>query len=67
MTSIINQLRQAIESCGLSDCQLAESSGVSQPTITRFRNRSMGISFENAAKIAAALGLELRPVRKGRA
>jgi plasmid maintenance system antidote protein VapI len=64
---IAEQLRQAILRAGISRYALSKLSGVSQGVISRFVNRNRGLTMETGAKLAAALGLELRPVsRKAR-
>jgi plasmid maintenance system antidote protein VapI len=60
-------LRQAILAAGISRYRLAKVSGVSEGVISHFVNRNRGLTMETGAKLAAALGLELRPVsRKAR-
>jgi hypothetical protein len=52
----IGDLRIAVRSSKLSDRELAKRSGVSQPVISRFRNGTRGISFENGARLGVELG-----------
>ena len=60
---IAEQLRKAIQECGLSARKLEEETVVPHPTITRFlAGADMRIS--RAAKIAAFLGLELGTPKK---
>jgi len=61
--NIEDQLRRAILASGMSRYALAKQSGVSQGVISHFMNRNRGLTMETAAKLAAVLGLELRPVR----
>jgi len=57
---IDDALRRAIRNCGVSASELERQTGVPQPTITRFlAGADMRIS--KAAKIAAYLGLSLKP------
>ncbi len=63
--SIIEQLKDAIENSGLSHYALSCASGIRQSTLSRFMSGERGLSFESAARLADALGLELRP-RKSR-
>ena len=44
---------------------LAHLAGIEQAALCRFVNRRRSLSLGSAAKLAAALGLELRAVRKG--
>lgn len=67
--NIEDRLRQVILTAGISRYQLAKLSGVSQAALSLFVNRKRTITLESAAKVAAVLGLELRPkasARKGR-
>ena len=57
---IADQLRKAIADSGHSANHIAKETGVDQTLISRFlRGKDMGIV--RAAKIAAFLGLELKP------
>jgi plasmid maintenance system antidote protein VapI len=55
-------LRAAIESDPRTVRQLAADAGVSEPSLHHYRHGARGITWETAAKLIAALGLELRPV-----
>lgn len=57
---LADTLRQAIRDSGQSANELAETTGVPQPTITRFLAGS-DMRLSTAQKIAEYLGLELRP------
>ena len=60
-------LRQALLDSGLSIYRLSKETGVSQPQLCRFVNGRRGITLETAARLAAALDLELcQKRRKGR-
>lgn len=65
--NIEGQLREAILQGGMSRYALSKLSGVSQGVISHFVNRNRSVTMETAAKLAAVLGLELRPVRKRKA
>ena len=65
-TNLEQQLRSAVKDSGLTIYRLAKDSGVSQPVLSRFLNGKRGITLATAAKLANALGLELRPKKKGR-
>jgi plasmid maintenance system antidote protein VapI len=56
-------LRSAIIKCGISATQLANETGVPQPTITRFLNGA-DMKLSTAQTLAAYLGLELRPRKR---
>lgn len=59
---LADTLRQAIRDSGQSANELAETTGVPQPTITRFL-AGADMRLSTAQKLAAYLGLELRPKR----
>lgn len=63
-TDIQETLRQAILAAGISRYRLAKVSGVSEGVISHFVNRNRGLTMETGAKLAAALGLELRPASR---
>lgn len=65
---LLNELREAIESAGVSRYRISIESGVSQSHLSRFMSGESGCSVENAEKIAEALGLEivLRPKQRKR-
>lgn len=59
---LADALRDAIRKSGMTALELAQKTGVPQPTITRFlHGRDMRLS--RAQKLAAYFGLELRPKR----
>lgn len=58
-TYLENQIRAAIKNSGLSINRLAKDSGVSQPVLCRFMNKTRGITLTTASKLAESLGLEL--------
>lgn len=59
--TLSESLRKAIEKAGYSNYALAQLSGVSQSVLSRFLSGERDINLETAGKIAAAIGLELRP------
>jgi len=61
---IEEQLRHAILNAGMSRYAISKLSGVSEGQISHFVNRNRSLTMETGAKLAAALGLELRPVRE---
>lgn len=64
--SISEALKQAITDCGESVYAVSKGSGVSHPIIYRFVNGERLPSLENVDRLAAYLGLELRPVVKAK-
>jgi plasmid maintenance system antidote protein VapI len=64
---LTEQLRKAIEGCGVSRYRIAKETGVRAETLCRFVNGQRGLTMEALDTLAQYLGLELRPVRKPRA
>ena len=60
------ELRRAIVDCGMTRAELSRRSGVAEAVLSFFVNRKRTLTMKTGAKIARALGLELRPV-KGKA
>ena len=60
------QLREAIQGSGMSCYEIAKRAGVTNSQLSLFINGRRSLTLTSAAKIARVLGLELRPVRKGR-
>ncbi len=56
-------LRQAIRAYG-SERQVARDAGVPQPVVNRFVTGKRDLYLATVDKLAARLGLELRPKRK---
>ena len=63
---LTEQLRQAIADSGLTGYRISADAGVDRGLMTRFINGDRGITLTVASRITAYLGLELRPIRKGR-
>ena len=66
MANIEEQLRTAARRSGLSMRQLALRSNCGYQSVHGFVTESRGLSLTVAARLAATLGLELRPVRHGK-
>lgn len=64
--NLAEQLRAAIRQSGLSGNQVAYRAGVPQAVVSRFLRGERSITLNTAAKLAAALGLELRSKGKGK-
>ncbi|MHC4476565.1 MAG: helix-turn-helix transcriptional regulator [Planctomycetota bacterium] len=60
------QLKQAILGSGMSRYKLSKITGVPASVLCTFVNGKRSITIGTAAKLARALGLELRPRKKGR-
>lgn len=62
-TDIQEQLRQAVLSGPMTRYALAKITGVTQAVLSQFVRSNRSITMDTAAKLATALGLELRPVK----
>jgi hypothetical protein len=62
--TISNVLKQAIVQSGLAHIALERETGVQRGSIMRFLRGTQSIRLDAAEKLAAYLGLELRPKRK---
>lgn len=60
---LADSLRDAIRKSGISATALAEETGVPQPTITRFL-AGADMKLETAGRLAAYLGMELKPKKR---
>lgn len=69
MTEYPNKLaatiRKAIRRKGMTGYRLAQQSGVSQATISRFMRNQIDLKLEVASKLCKVLGLELRGPEDG--
>jgi plasmid maintenance system antidote protein VapI len=65
MIDLDEQLRQAVRKAGLSKYGLAKQAGIDRSMAVRFMNAERSLTLATASKIAALLGLELRPARRG--
>ena len=64
---IEEQLRQAILNADISRYRLSQLTGVSEGVLSNFVNGHRSLVLTTAAKLAKALGLEIRPTgKKGR-
>lgn len=54
-----DQLRHAIETCGMTRYEISKRTGVAQPTLSRFMYGKGGLSVDGLDKIADCLGLNL--------
>jgi plasmid maintenance system antidote protein VapI len=61
--SVVDQLRRAIRDSGLTHYRIGKDAGVKPEIVARFVRGERDVRAETFAKIATALGLELR--RKG--
>ena len=58
--SIVAQLKSAVKESGMTHYRIAKDAGIRQNMLDRFMTGERDLRFETAAKIAEALGLQLR-------
>jgi transcriptional regulator with XRE-family HTH domain len=65
-TKFSDQLRQAIDGCGLTRYAIAKATGIAESTLSRFMSGERGLPMKTLDRLAECLGLEivLRPKRK---
>jgi transcriptional regulator with XRE-family HTH domain len=67
VATISDQLRAAVEArikAGWTVYRVAKEAGVTPAMLSRFLNQGLDLRLSTAAKLAAVLGLELRPAKK---
>ena len=57
-------LRQAVHDCGLTRYAVAKGAGVDVAALLRFLSGKRTLTLPSAAKLAAFLGLKLRPTKR---
>jgi hypothetical protein len=57
---VSEQLREAVETCGLSRYRIWKETGITQSTLSRFVRGHAALDLESVDALAAFLGLELR-------
>ena len=62
--AISEQLRQAIDSSAMSRNAICKATGIDKAAMSRFMAGKTGFSTSSVDKLAALLGLELRPTTK---
>ena len=68
-TDIGDQVRQAIENCGMSRATISRSTGVSEGMLSRFVHGETDMTLRTLARIAPVIGVRVivkRPKTKGR-
>ncbi len=66
MIDLKEQLKRACLQSGLTANALARQAGLGYPIVYEFMKAQRSITINSAAKLARVLGLELRPVRRGK-
>lgn len=68
--TVSESLRREIERSGITRYRIAQDTGIAESQLSRFISGQVGLRQETIDKLAAYLGLELRPrgkrPRKGR-
>lgn len=62
--NIDQQLRTAIEKSGLTRYAIAKGAGVEYGVLRRYLDEERDLRLSNVVKLAAFMGLELKPVKK---
>lgn len=63
---LADTIRERIQKLGETTYSIQKATGLSHSVVTRFLNGDRDIRLETASVLCAYLGLELKPVRKGR-
>ena len=66
MSTLQQQMREVMIADGRSRYRLSKETGIAAETLSRFYHGDRGLSAAAMDKMAAVLGLELRPVKPGR-
>ena len=64
LTSLTDQVRQALENCKLTRYRIAEDTGIDQSTLGKFYHGERGLSNENLDRLGEYLGLRIVMDRK---
>jgi predicted transcriptional regulator len=59
-----DQLRRAVNECGMTRYQLSQKTGIPQSVLSRFIHGERGLAMDSISKLVDVLGLELRACRK---
>ena len=62
-----DQIRQAIDGCGMTRYQISQDTGIDQATLCRFMRGNGGLSIPVLDRLGGYLGLEIREVKTPRA
>lgn len=62
--TVSEQLRKAIETCGMTRADIARGCGVADSVLSRFVAGEKGLRSENLDTLCGFLGLELKPIKK---
>jgi transcriptional regulator with XRE-family HTH domain len=65
--AVSDELRKAVETCGMSRYRIARELGVSESTLSRFMSGERGLTLKTLDKLCEFLGLQLSKGRKRKA
>ncbi len=63
-TKLTDQLRQAIDDCGLTRYQIAKETGIDESALAKFYNGHRGLSMDALNALGECLQLTIQPGRK---
>ena len=66
MSSVSNQVRRAIETCGVSRYRISKETGVSQAVLSRFMSGQASLTLDTVDRIAYLLPLTVKVARAKR-
>jgi len=65
-----DQVRQAIDNCGLTRYRIAKDTGIDESALAKFYNGHRGLSLDNMDQLCEYLGLRIvmdrKPAKKGK-
>lgn len=61
-----DQLRRAIENCGMTRYAIAKATGISEPTLSRFMSGERGLPMKTLDKLADYLDLNITKGKTGK-
>jgi transcriptional regulator with XRE-family HTH domain len=63
-TKLSDQIRRAVDTCGLSRYRISKVMGVAESTMSRFMSGQGGLSMENLDALAELIGLDIATGRR---
>jgi DNA-binding Xre family transcriptional regulator len=64
--TITEQLREAVEHCGMTRYAIAQRTGIPESVLCRFVTGGKGLRTDSIDPLCQFLGLELRPIKPTR-
>ena len=62
--TITEQLREAVENCGMTRYAIAQQTGIPESVLCRFVTGCKGLRTDSIDPLCEFLGLELRPIKR---